>query len=95
VRDPAVIFQRLDDGAVLFAPGNESYFGLNEVGALVWEALPPASASLEELCAHLQQRFPDVDLATVRADVVELIDRLATEGLVRMPLAGADGLSAP
>ena len=39
---PTVIFQRIDDGAVLFAPATEVYFGLNEVGAKIWQLLPPA-----------------------------------------------------
>ena len=47
--NPAVIFQKLDDGAVLFTPETELYFGLNSVGALVWDLLPPRTETLDLL----------------------------------------------
>lgn len=78
----SVIFQRLDDGAVLFAPESELYFGLNAVGALVWENLAPVRRSLDDLVTHLADRYPDADPSTVRMDVQELLERLWAEGLV-------------
>lgn len=84
-----VVFQRIDDGAVLFAPTTEIYFGLNEVGARVWELLPPASDSLDALCAQLASAYPDVEMAVLRADVEELLGQLLAEGLVAPPSAGA------
>lgn len=83
--NPSVIFQKLDDGAVLFAPETEMYFGLNAVGALVWEQLPPRHASLDALCESLTAMFPDIALDTVRADVEELLEQLITEGLLLRP----------
>lgn len=81
---PSVVFQKLDDGAVLFAPATELYFGLNDVGALIWELLPRAT-SQEEVCASIHATFPDVDLAVIQADVDELLARLLAEGLLEGP----------
>lgn len=75
------IFQPLPDGAVLFAPRTELYFGLNTVGAAVWSLLPPVSSSLEELCGRLAESYPDVAPEEIRRDVVELLDDLVREGL--------------
>jgi hypothetical protein len=87
-----VVFQRIDDGAVLFAPVTEIYFGLNEVGARVWELLPPVCNSVDDVCAKLQPQYPDVDAAVLRADVEELLAQLLSEGLVTPPGGGtADG----
>jgi hypothetical protein len=88
--NPSVIFKVVADGAVLFAPGQEIYFGLNDVGARVWQLLPPASASLDELCAHLAAQYPDVPPETIRADVRELLDDLMKQGLVTPPSGAAD-----
>jgi hypothetical protein len=85
----AVVFQRIDDGAVLFAPDTEIYFGLNEVGARVWELLPPKSASLAQLCAALATAYPEVPASTLESDVVELLAQLEREGLVTPPADGA------
>ena len=79
---PAVIFQRIDDGAVLFSPTSEVYFGLNEVGAKVWQLLPPATTSIDEICAQLGSDYPDVELSTIHKDVEDLLDQLLREGLV-------------
>lgn len=87
-----VVFQRIDDGAVLFAPVTEIYFGLNEVGARVWELLPPVCDSLDDVCARLKTQYPDVDAAMLRTDVEELLAQLLAEGLVTPPGGGtADG----
>lgn len=87
----SVVFQRIDDGAVLFAPVTEIYFGLNEVGAKVWELLPPASESLDDVCAKLATQYPDVPIENLRADVEELLAQLLAEGLVTPPGGGAPG----
>lgn len=91
---PSVIFQRIDDGAVLFAPATEVYFGLNEVGAKVWQMLPPALQSVEELCARLSAEYPTVDVNVIRQDVLELLDQLTSEGLVAPSVAGSDAKPA-
>ena len=81
--NPSVIFQKLDDGAVLFTPETELYFGLNAVGALVWDLLPPRTGSLELLCASVAAAYPEVPADTIRMDVEELLEQLVAEGLAR------------
>lgn len=80
--DASIIFQKVTDGAVLFAPKPEIYFGLNEVGARIWELLPPVCRSLDELCGMLQAEHPEVAPDTIRADVHELLAELLREGLL-------------
>src|SRR5689334_16864070 len=77
-----VIFQTVPEGAVLLATRDEIYYGLNEVGAEIWTLLVNAPRSLEDLCARLGLRYPDVPLHTLRADVLELLADLAVAGLV-------------
>lgn len=88
--DPSVIFQQLEEGAVLFAPATEIYFGLNEVGARIWQSLPPVRRTVEELTTDIAAAYPDVAQETIRADITELLDQLVKEGL-----AVADGTSGP
>ena len=82
VANPKVIFKALSDGAVLFSTEDEVYFGLNEVGALVWQYLPPKLATMDELCAAIAERYPEVDPGVIRQDVTELISELASHRLV-------------
>jgi hypothetical protein len=89
VANPKVIYKAMPDGAVLFSTADEVYFGLNEVGARVWELLPPATRTLDELCAAMQRHYPDVPLETIRADVVELLEELSAQGLVLAATSGA------
>ena len=79
--NPTVVFQKLDDGAVLFSAETETYFGLNEVGAIVWTLLPPAHRTLDEVSGALASRFVEVAMETIRADVQELLETLVREGL--------------
>ena len=92
VANPKVIFKSMPDGAVLFSTADEVYFGLNEVGARVWELLPPATRTLDELCEAMHRQYPAVPIGTIRADVVELLDELSAQGLVLPPAPdGTDG----
>lgn len=81
--NPTVIFQKLEDGAVLFAPETEVYFGLNEVGAAIWQLVVAREQSLDGICSELARQHPEVAAATIRADVVELLEQLVDEGLAR------------
>lgn len=79
---PGVLFEPLPDGAVLLDTRTEVYFGLDPVGARVWQLLPPAARTLDELCAALRGEYPDVPDAVLREDVAALLAQLRDEGLV-------------
>jgi len=82
---PAVVYRSVTDGAVLLQMEDEVYFGLNPVGAAIWELLPPACSQLDDLCAHLLQKYPDIDPEVLRQDVVELLAQLQESQLVVAP----------
>ena len=89
--NPSVIFQQLEDGAVLFLPASELYFGLNTVGALIWTLLPPRTETLDAICASVATTYPGVPTNTVRSDVEELLEQLIAEGLAfHTPPRGTD-----
>jgi hypothetical protein len=67
---------------VLFSNETELYYGLNGVGAVVWSLLPPASSTLDDLCASVHDQFPDATLEQIRSDVIELLADLERFGLV-------------
>lgn len=86
---PDVVFAPVEGGAVLFSIRDETYYSLNSVGVRVWQLLPPAASSLDELCASLQADYPDVPLSELRADVEAMLDDLAQMGLVEFPPGSA------
>jgi hypothetical protein len=75
------MFQTVADGAVLLHTQDEIYFGLNAVGARVWQLLPDC-AELGEVCAALSASYPDADPQVIRADVAELLTQLCDNRLV-------------
>jgi len=89
--NPAVIFQRVTDGAVLLNTEAEVYFGLNNVGAEIWQLLPPSCASFEALCATLARKYPEANAEEVARDAAALLEQLASEGLVLPPVDSGAG----
>ena len=79
---PGVLFKTVSDGAVLLHVEEEIYFGLNDVGTLIWQLLPPACRDLNELCSRLAEVYSDVPPQVLRADVVELLNELEANQLV-------------
>ncbi len=82
VPHPDVIARALPDGSVLFHSRSEVYFGLNETGTVIWEALAAGATSEELLAAAVQAKWPDATRSTVMCDVRELLADLSVEGLV-------------
>jgi hypothetical protein len=77
-----IVWVALPDGAVLFCPETEVYYGLDPVGASIWELLPENAHSLETLSMAVNARFPDGRLDDIRDDVSEFLTALEESGLV-------------
>ncbi|WP_025762254.1 PqqD family peptide modification chaperone [Dyadobacter tibetensis] len=58
-----------------------AYYGLDEVGGLVWDLLEKGPQTLETLCDEVMKQY-DVDQATAQADLDGLLQSLITENLV-------------
>ncbi len=82
VVQPSVVWVKLPDGAVLFAPETEVYYGMNPVAARVWELLPESADRLDTLCSLVQGCFPDATFDQIRSDVIALLEDLEQAGLV-------------
>ncbi len=78
----SVVYRAMPDGGVLFSPADETYFGLNQTGACVWENLAPVRSTIDEVCAEVTKRFPDAPPELVREDVGNLLKELEEGGLV-------------
>jgi hypothetical protein len=75
---PAVSTADVAGEITLMEPHRGVYFGLEGPGARIWHLLP---ATLDGIVAQLTAEF-EVDDATCRHDVAELLDQLVATGLV-------------
>ena len=69
------------EGGVLFSSESEVYFGVNPVGAIIWELLPSCD-TVQQLCATLSQRYSDVGPDRIYRDVMTFLTDLRANGLV-------------
>jgi hypothetical protein len=91
----AAIFKALPDGGVLFSTTSEVYFGVNAVGARIWELLPPQCTRFEELVSRLAAEYTDVTPDIVRADARRFIEQLISSGLALANGSGSAPSTAP
>jgi hypothetical protein len=77
----SVVFQQVPGGAVLLSTEDEVYYGLNGVGARVWELLAECGDA-DALCARVASEYPDVAPELVREDVLALVASLREHRLV-------------
>lgn len=78
----AVLFRELEGEAVILNLESEAYYGLDEVGTRMWEVLS-TSTTLEGAFEQLLSEY-DVEPTTLRTDLQEFVDQLATHGLVAL-----------
>lgn len=78
-----VVHRRLSDGTgVLLHLDTTAYFGVNEVGALIWGLLE-SPAPVADLADEVRARVEDPP-PTVEDDVAAFLDALARNGLVEV-----------
>jgi hypothetical protein len=82
-----VASQTLDGEAVILQLASGTYFTLNESGTLVWDLLQ-RERTVAELMAALLEAF-DVDAATARRDLDELLRDLLAHRLIEATATGA------
>ena len=79
-RSRSVASQTLDGEAVLLHLEGGTYFTLNETGTLVWQLLEQ-ERSFDELLDAVLAAF-EVDAETARRDLADLLEQLASHGLI-------------
>jgi hypothetical protein len=60
-----------------------AYYGLDEVGVLVWDTLEKGPQTIDELCAVVLAEY-DVEEAECKSDVDDLLKDLISERLVEI-----------
>ena len=75
-----VLFQQLQDEAVLLNLDSGQYFGLDPVGTRIWNLLTEGKA-LQEVMSTIVAEY-EVDAAQCEADLLKLLGDLEEQGLV-------------
>lgn len=80
VRSQDVLSTRIDDELVLMSINEGLYFGLDAIGADIWDRLE-TPVRVSDLCAALVNDYQE-DAAVIERDVLELLRRLAGRALI-------------
>ncbi len=75
-----VMARQLGEECVMLDLNNGTYYGLDAVGARVWQLLGEGR-SVAEACATLAAEY-EAPRETVEADVARLVEELAANGLL-------------
>lgn len=79
-RSTDLVFSEVDDEITMMHVETGRYYGLNRVGAAVWQLLEEP-ARLGAVCDALVERF-EVEPEQCRAEVEAFVSQMAAEGLV-------------
>jgi len=79
---PDTLINQVGGESVLLNLGSEKYYGLDEIGTSMWQALT-TSESIQQAYDTLLGEY-DVDGEVLRNDMSELIEKLSANGLVEI-----------
>ena len=77
-----VFAQVVDDEMVLLDMESENYFGLDEVGTSIWQAMQEKETLQEVFDALLEQY--DVEAEVLERDLIDFVNKLVESGLVEV-----------
>jgi len=77
---PHVFAREFDGDLVLLDLARGDYYGLDALGARLWHGLM-AGRTVADIAAELEPEY-DVEPATLRRDLLDLLEDLAAKGLV-------------
>jgi hypothetical protein len=80
-RADSVVYEVVDDRAVLLHPTGKELLTLSVVGSMVWEELA-TEGNPSAIARALSAKFADVSLEQLETDVRAFLDELAEAGLV-------------
>ena len=72
----------VDDEMVVLSIERGSYYGLDDIGSEIWRRLA-TPIRVDVLCDGLAEKY-EADRATIERDVISLLERLVSEGLVSL-----------
>ena len=78
-----VVEADIDGDRVLLAPSSLTYFGLNPVGARVWDLVGSDGSTKESVLQTLTTEF-EVDLTTCTKDVEEFLEAATQAGTLEV-----------
>ena len=84
VRGEGLTGHEIDGEILLLQPESETFFGLDEVGASIWEFLR-VPRTVDQLCSLLVEEY-EVDFQTCRDDIIPFLEKLCESGLVKIAL---------
>ena len=77
-----VFAQEVDGEMVLLDMNSENYFGLDEVGCDIWQAIQ-GNNSLQAVYDSMLENY-DVEPERLKKDLVEFVDQLREAGLIEL-----------
>jgi hypothetical protein len=81
-RDSNLIFSEIDGDIVLLSIENNNYYGLDEIGSIIWNMIE-TPYKLSEIINILTQQY-DVDYSQCLEDVSILLNDLHKDGLINI-----------
>ncbi len=79
----SVFAQEVDGEMVLLDMNSENYFGFDEVGSSIWQAIEAEEGMLERVLEVLLEEY-DVEESVLKHDLLVFVDKLAESGLVEV-----------
>lgn len=80
-RNEEVAYTYMDDEMVMMGLDDNRYYGVNAVGADIWNALERGALSVKDVCEYLFQRYA-VDESQCMADALAFIDHMHEKRMI-------------
>lgn len=83
---PKIGFTQVDDDIVLIGPEDQEFYGINFMGALIWNQILEKTCTVKAVCEHIRQVY-DVSEQQCLSDVSKFLGEMRDRGFLTLTQA--------
>lgn len=83
IPNPHIAYTAMDDDIILMGPEDGRFYGINPIGAVIWNFISTTTCNIQLICEHIMSHY-DISEAQCQADVNHFLAQMQKQGFISL-----------